>query len=475
MVTRDQAVAAIAEMERRRRVNPIKYVKEHNKQREITARPERIRAAFWGNRVGKTEWGAHEVTRYAIGEHPFRQLDPPYEIWSICPSFDAQEDTTQKKLLACLPPGRIKSRSNLRGNILRSIEIDNGVRIRFMSYEQAREKFQGAGKRLIWFDEEPPKDIWDECLARIEAGQDLDVILTMTPIKGMTWVYDDLYLNTSDPDIFISTAGWIHNPWLTEKQIEEMSRRYTEDALLVRRDGKFVKRVGLVCNWWDRDKHVRHYDDLDKDWTWFEVLDGGFSDPAAWLLMGVDSDNNVHVVDGFRKRYLTTERIKELRDVKVSGLTITNGWIDNDDPRLKDDLSKAGMKLENVVKLPNESKNWDETLASKLDEYGKVQAGSGEPRLYISDNLVEVSEKTGKEENWLVQEIENLVWLETRGRQGEEIKPRWDDHRRFGHHFDGVRALSYFLVSYMKPKKDDGSRVCEVDEISDEYGFFMGV
>lgn len=31
-----------------------------------------------------------------------------------------------------------------------------------------------------------------------------------------------------------------------------------------------------------------------------------------------------------------------------------------------------------------------------------------------------------------------------------EQKPQWDDHRKFGHHFDGVRALAYFLWMYKK-------------------------
>ena len=196
-----QAIEALEELVRRHKANPLKYAKMHKKQQAATIANAAIRALFWGNRVGKTEWGAMEVARYATAEHPNRALEPPYEIWCACPSFDAQEDTTQKKLSSYLPPSRIKKITKLRGDIIRTIKLDNDVTIKFMSYEQNREKFQGAGKRLIWFDEEPPKDIWDECLAREEAGQDLDIILTMTPIKGMTWVYDDIYLKTDDPDI----------------------------------------------------------------------------------------------------------------------------------------------------------------------------------------------------------------------------------------------------------------------------------
>jgi phage terminase large subunit-like protein len=100
-----------------------------------------------------------------------------------------------------LPQSEIKRIEYIRGKIIKKIELKNGVTILFKSYEQGRDKFQGAGVRLIWFDEEPPQDIWDECFVRVEAGQQLDVILTMTAIKGMTWVYNRIYLDTDNPDL----------------------------------------------------------------------------------------------------------------------------------------------------------------------------------------------------------------------------------------------------------------------------------
>lgn len=445
----------LAEKDRRRAADPLKYAERHPKQLQAHMAQQAIRALFWGNRVGKTEWGAMEVAEYATARHEHRDIKPPFQIWAACPSFDVQKDTTQPKLLRYLPESEIKSKTWIRKGILKEIELKNGVTIVFKSYEQGREKFQGAGVRLIWFDEEPPHDIWEECFVRVEAGQQLDVNLTMTAIKGMTWVYGEIYLATDNQDLFVSEAGWDDNPHLTETQKEQMSRGLSPHALKVRREGKFVKRVGLVCAWWERDKHIRHYDSLNKSWTWYEILDGGFSDPAAWLLLGVDNDNNVHVVNGYREEGLDTKRISEMRNARVGGLTITQGWIDNDDPRLKIELSRLHMSLTPVEKKPGESQSWDDTLARKLEEYGAIQAGTGKPRLFISDNLVRMNPKTGKDENWMVQEIENLVWLERISKQGEEIVPKWDDHRRFGHHFDGMRALAYFLVSYMKPEFTD--------------------
>jgi len=359
-----------------------------------------------------------------------------------------QKDTTQKKLEKYLPVKSIKHITYVKAGTWGEIELTNGTKINFKSYEQGREKFQGAAKRLIWFDEEPPKDIWEECVVRQEAGQQLDIIMSMTPIKGMTWVYDDLFMQTGREDLFISEASWDDNPYLTDKQKQLMTANLSDDALQVRRFGKFVKRVGLVCSWWDREKNLADYPTPPRSYTYFEVLDGGFSDPAAWLLIGVDGDGDIHVVDGYREKGLSDGELYSRRQTKMMGLTITRGWIDYNDARLKENLGKLGWYLQQVEKKTGDVQQWDEIIAERLAEYGKMQRGTGKPRLFINKNL-----------DWLVQEIENLTWLEIKRQtdQGVQIIPKWDDHRRFGHHFDGIRALGYFVVSYNQTNYADDS------------------
>lgn len=444
-----EEIDIVEEREFRRKEHPLRYAERHFKQSAFYKALQSIRALFWGNRVGKTEIGAQEVARYMLGEHEYRHIPVPVEIWSICPSFDAQQETTQKKLLTYLPASQIADTTTIRKGIYSSIKLKNGSVVNFKSYEQGREKFQGAGKRLIWFDEEPPRDIWEECIVRQEAGEELDIILTMTPIKGMTWVYDEIYLSPDTGLYYVSTAGWDDNPFLTEEQKNLMARGLTKEALLVRREGKFTKRVGLVCNWWDRMVHLRDYKDMPVG-TYFEVLDGGYSDPTAWLLICVDYDDNVHVVDGFREPYLETGDIKRIRDTKRGAIPLRNGWCDDDNPRMARELSLMGMKLNPVKKSAGNLASWDEALAEKLAEYGKVQKGTGEPRLFISNKLTRFDEKSGHDQNWLIQEIESLLWLEHIADGESEQKPRWDDHRKFGHHYDGIRALAYFLMAYKK-------------------------
>lgn len=442
MLSRDAKVEfleLLAEKDRRRAHDPLKYANcylplRHEKQIAFHESTKRLRIVFGGNRTGKTEGNAQEVARYALGQHEFRPTKPGDIIYCFCPSFDVQEVTTQLKLLKYIPESRITDKSFIRNKILRTLTTDFGVTLVFKSYEQGWEKAQGAGLRLVWFDEEPPKEVYKEATMRHEAGQQLDIILSMTPVRGMTWVYDDLYLATNRSDLDIFEYDWDDNPYLSAAQKEEMASGLTEEELLVRKSGRFVQRVGLVCPWWDRGCVDDDIEINQNDWNFYECLDPGWSDPTAYLLVGIDGTGIVHVIDGFREPQIEEQEIFKRRELCRHGNVIKRSVIDSNNPMLTNKLGEVSgyaMNFVPVQKIVQKNDgSWDETLSRALSHFGK----SG--RLKISKNLP-----------WLIQEIENLFWLQTKHVAGEETKPQWDDHRRFGHHFDGIRALSYLLVS----------------------------
>jgi phage terminase large subunit-like protein len=55
----------------------------------------------------------------------------------------------------------------------------------FKSYEKGREKWQGETLDGVWFDEEPPIEIYSEGRTRTVAKSGI-VIVTLTPLLGMT-------------------------------------------------------------------------------------------------------------------------------------------------------------------------------------------------------------------------------------------------------------------------------------------------
>lgn len=59
--------------------------------------------------------------------------------------------------------------------------------LQFKHYSQGREKWQGATLDAVWFDEEPPLDIYMEGLTRTNATNGI-VFLSFTPLLGMSEV-----------------------------------------------------------------------------------------------------------------------------------------------------------------------------------------------------------------------------------------------------------------------------------------------
>src|SRR5919197_1553132 len=65
------------------------------------------------------------------------------------------------------------------------------------SYDQGRPKWQGATLDFVWFDEEPPEDVYVEGLSRTNATGGI-VWITMTPLQGMTALLQSFYDECGD-------------------------------------------------------------------------------------------------------------------------------------------------------------------------------------------------------------------------------------------------------------------------------------
>lgn len=409
---------------------------------------------------GKTEVGAVEAAKILTGVHSFI---PPGDGWIFSPSFDEQKDTTQEKLLRYLPENSYTENDItwLRKGIIKEIVVTdrygNRNKVTFKSYEQGREKAQGAGKRFVWFDEEPPKDLFDECSVRSEAGEPLYLWMTMTPIKGMTWVYDRIYLKTGDPDLFVSTATWDDNPFLTADQKAKMAGRLTQQELKVRREGRFMRQVGLVASWFDRTVHVMDMDEVPEG-DLYMGLDFGFANPAACLWVSMDNNDNVWVYDGFYGTGMTNPDILgQIRSrEKAVGLTARVERI-ADSAQASDirEMSDAGLFVTGVFKESGtDHQNWDEYRAKLMEDLGRVTDENPHPRILISSSLVAYDEE-GNPFNFLVRELENLRWEEVK--QDGIVKPKSQWGRQPNH---AVDALTYILATIERNgRKGIGRRV----------------
>ncbi len=301
----------------------------HQKQVEFHKCNKKNRWVFGGNRTGKTECGAVESIWLCRGEHPFKKMEKACDGWVVSLSRQVQRDVAQSKILSYLKPEWIQDvvmsegrKDSLSGGIIDYILIKNvfgGVsKLGFKSCDQGREKFQGTSLDFVWFDEEPPYDIYIECKMRVidRCGQ---IFGTMTPLKGLTWVYDEIYVNEkSDPDIWHTFMTWQDNPFLASEEIQKLYDCMSKDELESRCYGKFVGHSGGVYNEFDENLHVIEPFAVPYEWYDNISIDPGLNNPLSAHWYAVDFDGNVYVIaehyQAQKDIIFHSQKIKEICD-----------------------------------------------------------------------------------------------------------------------------------------------------------------
>ena len=161
-----------------------------------------------GNQLGKTWAGGFETAIHLTGRYPDnwpgRRFDHPVRVWAAGVTAESARDNPQRVLLGppaqrsfwgtgALPAATLEGLHLARGlagaiDIATIRHISGGLSVLgFNSYERGRRKWQGETLDLVWFDEEPPLDIYIEGLTRTNATGGM-VIITFTPLLGMSEV-----------------------------------------------------------------------------------------------------------------------------------------------------------------------------------------------------------------------------------------------------------------------------------------------
>ena len=226
----------------------------------------RIRLVHGGNRSGKTELGAVETLR--------RALEAPCEIWAVTTDYGTSVEVQQAKIFKYLPrtptgapdPALLNYAvySPENGFTNRVLRFANGSLLRFHSCDQQRRRLQGTSLDFVWFDEEPAEDIFKECLMRTldRSGR---VLLTLTPLSGLNWIYRRLYLRAgADPEISLHRLAVDDNPYIERADIEAVLSQYGQREREIRREGHFLDiSAGRVYHYFESARHVRN--DLRRD------------------------------------------------------------------------------------------------------------------------------------------------------------------------------------------------------------------
>ena len=172
----------------------------------------RERCFMAGNRVGKTfGGGGYELTAHLTGKYPHwwegRRFTRPIRAWAAGKTNETTRDIVQAELMGELdkrPDGRrvFDGTGLIPGTLIGGMTFKKGgsdlldvVKVRhasggwsklgIKSYEQGRGAFEGTAQHVIWNDEEPPFDIYGECVIRT-ATTDGIVMITFTPLEGIS-------------------------------------------------------------------------------------------------------------------------------------------------------------------------------------------------------------------------------------------------------------------------------------------------
>lgn len=163
------------------------------------------RCMMAANRVGKT-WGVggYETALHLTGLYPDwwpgRRFDHPIEAWAAGDTSETTRDIVQAALMGPLGNlgtglipadyiiGEPTKRAGVPGamdtGLIRHVSGGQSL-VGFKSYDQGRKKFQGTAKHLVWLDEEPPEDVYDECMMRLMTTRGI-MLCTFTPLEGLT-------------------------------------------------------------------------------------------------------------------------------------------------------------------------------------------------------------------------------------------------------------------------------------------------
>ena len=281
--------------------------KKHKKQLAFHKCKKRNRWVFGGNRSGKTECGAVECIWMLRGIHPYRKNRRDVFGWSVSLSQQVQRDVAQAKILHYLPKSWIADitmlsgrRDSPAGGVIDQIKIKNvfgGIStLGFKSCDQGREKFQGSSLDFVWFDEEPPRDIYEECLMRVMDRRG-DIFGTMTPLKGRTFIFGEIYLNAkNNAEVWHEFMNWEDNTFLPKAEIKQLESSLSAAALDARKYGKFSEGSGLVYPEFDESVHVIPPFDVPKEWQDNISMDPGLNNPLSAHWYCVDWDGNIYVV-----------------------------------------------------------------------------------------------------------------------------------------------------------------------------------
>ncbi len=304
------------------RENQLVRYKPYPKQRAFHCAGTRERLLMAGNQLGKTWAAAFETAMHMTGRYPDwwqgRRFDAPVQGWAASLTSQGTRDTVQRLLLGqpeahgtgaipkeCLI--EVKKSAHGVADAVESILVRHRgggeSRITLKTYDQGRERWQGATLDFVWLDEEPPADLYFEALTRTNATNGI-VWMTFTPLLGMSEVVKRFLIEKA-PGTSITTMTIEDAEHYTPEQRAAIIAAYPAHERDARASGVPTMGSGRVFPVAEEAIKCAAFQ-IPYYWPRICGIDFGYDHffAAAWLAHDPDTDT-LYVYDVYRQRLAT--------------------------------------------------------------------------------------------------------------------------------------------------------------------------
>lgn len=289
--------------------NPFAAYEPHDGQRKFHQSTGHEKWLITCNQFGKTTAGCMEVLKHITGIDPLTHEKTPGwradQRWRACgDSFShGIEDVILPEFRRWLHASQynwepLKHRLTVRG------PRGTGI-VQFRTYDQDLRKHTGEKLDGVWFDEEPPRDVYSENSKRIMRRKGY-IIGTMTPDAGITWTYEDIFMQAQEEGstIEVFQGDISKNDYLELSEIKHQLSKLAPEEIEAAAFGRYAALTGLVYSEFDPDVHVVEPFIIPADWCIAVGIDHGLNNPTAAEFVAISKDGAAYAC----MEYVATER-----------------------------------------------------------------------------------------------------------------------------------------------------------------------
>lgn len=274
-----------------------------------------------GNRSGKSVAGVVESVWRSLGTHPHQKThEVPTRGRIVTVDREAGIEQIIKPLLAqWTPPSALINGSweDSFSNQKKLMTFRNGSTIEIKTHQQEIDSFAGVPLHWVWYDEECPSGIFNECRLRL-----IDYngcwYMTMTPVEGQDWIFDRFIVSASK-NVAMFEVDIKDNPHLSKEALALLEEDLTEDEKKVRQHGIFVPKGGLILGEFNYDRHVIEGNKpIPDSWNVTVSIDHGYNNPTAVLWHAVSPRGEVVTFrEHYQRRMVIRDHARRIKEINA--------------------------------------------------------------------------------------------------------------------------------------------------------------